>query len=130
MTIFSAPNYCDTYRNKGAVAYINDVIFLLNWRIKYRFIVLVKSNILMYLVITWTVFNLRFQVFANLQEKCFYTCLKINVNLVNLPWLMIKYWRNWMPYTEFKLWRSFLKRNFFKMRKFSKKSQKEIFLKI
>lgn len=27
LTIFSAPNYCDTYHNKGAVAYINDVFF-------------------------------------------------------------------------------------------------------
>lgn len=27
LTIFSAPNYCDTYKNKGAVAYIADVLF-------------------------------------------------------------------------------------------------------
>lgn len=27
LTIFSAPNYCDTYKNKGAVALIADVIF-------------------------------------------------------------------------------------------------------
>lgn len=45
LTIFSAPNYCDTYKNKGAVALINDVHIVLNWRIKSRYTDLVKLPI-------------------------------------------------------------------------------------
>lgn len=73
LTIFSAPNYCDTYKNKGAVAFVADVNFHL-FRTKSQFIDLVMLNIHLYCRITWMALSLPYLGSVSSLEKYLCTC--------------------------------------------------------